>query len=156
MKANRKLIATLASTALLTASTLALFAQRPDSSNWVEQRVAKRVVARIESKLNLTEDQKVQVKSVLQSEKPAILALAAQAGQEREELAALPAFDDAQVRAISEKYNSTNISILVERTKLRLQLRAVLNDSQRRQLDTLRARIGANAGERLSNFIDLI
>jgi Spy/CpxP family protein refolding chaperone len=130
--------------------------QTSDSSRWIEQRVMKRIVSRVEGRLNMTASQREQAKVILQGEQPTIVALAAQGRLERDELLQMQTFDDVRVRAMAQRYASTNTDVLVERAKVRMKLRAVLNDTQRQQLDTMRAKIGAHFEERLGDFIDAI
>ena len=158
MKMNRLIVISLASLAVVgsTAFAASTASQPDDSSRWIEQRVAKRVVSRIEGRLNMTAAQRKQVKSILQQEQPAIVALAQRGKQERDELARMQSFDDTQVRELAQRYAATNTDILVERAKVRLELRAVLTDAQRQQVDTLRAKVGSRFEERLRSFIDAI
>jgi len=158
MKMNRLIVLSLASLAVVgsTAFAASTAAQPDDSSRWIEQRVAKRVVSRIEGKLNMTAAQREQVKSILQQEQPVIVALAQRGKQERDELAQMQSFEDTQVRELAQRYAGTNTDILVERAKVRMELRAVLNDAQKRQVDTLRAKVGNRFAERLDTFIDAI
>jgi len=141
--------------ATLMMSALAM-AQQDDSRGWIEKRVTKRAVERIEGRLNLTADQREQVRTILRAEEPKMLELAASARQEREEMSAMSSFDADEVREIAAKYAATNGDILVERTKVRLELRAVLNDAQRKQIEAMRARRGGQAGERLKELIGVM
>ena len=141
--------------ATLMMSALAV-AQQDDSRGWIEKRVMKRAVERIEGRLNLTADQREQVRTILRAEEPKMLELAASARQEREEMSAMSSFDADEVREIAAKYAATNGDILVERTKVRLELRAVLNDAQRKQIEAMRARRGGQAGERLKELIGVM
>ena len=141
--------------ATLMMSALAV-AQQDDSRGWIEKRVTKRAVERIEGRLNLTADQREQVRTILRAEEPKMLELAASARQEREEMSAMSSFDADEVREIAAKYAATNGDILVERTKVRLELRAVLNDAQRKQIEAMRARRGGQAGERLKELIGVM
>jgi Spy/CpxP family protein refolding chaperone len=154
MKKNTVLVTSVALLAFVATSAFALAQQ--DDSAWIEQRVAKRIVSRIEGKLNLTVQQREQAKSILKNEEPTILALAGQAKQERAQLAAMQSFDGGQVREIAQQYATTNTDILVERTKVRLEVRAILNDAQRQQLDQMRARVGAHLSDRIDTLIDAI
>ena len=149
-------VAVLCAMTMLCRTALAAVGSSQDTSGWVEHRVAKRVIARIEARLNLTDQQREQAKTILKTEEPAILALAQSARQEREEMAAMSTFDQTQAEAVAQKYGATNAAIVVERAKVRLELRAVLNDAQRQQLEQLRARFGSHADERFGELIDLL
>ena len=156
MAKNQKSLIACVSTVLITASAMGAVAQQSDSSNWIQQRVAQRIVTRMEEKLKLTPQQREQAKAILQDEKPAILALAERSRQERNELDTMPQFNEAQAHAIAQKYTATNVDALVERTRVRMELRAILNDQQRRQLDQMRNRFSSHADERLGHLIDLL
>jgi Spy/CpxP family protein refolding chaperone len=131
-------------------------AQQDDSSRWIEQRVAKRIVSRIEARLNMTIEQREQVKAVLKAEEPTILALAERGKIERDELVQMQTFDEPQVHDVARRYAATNTDILVERAKVRMELLAVLNDAQRQQLEAMRAKLGAHFAERLDSLLDAI
>jgi Spy/CpxP family protein refolding chaperone len=158
MKMNRLIAISLASLAIVgsTAFAASTAAQPDNSARWIEQRVAKRVAARIEGRLKMTDAQREHMKSSLQQEQPAMVALAQRGKQERDELAQMNTFDDVQVRELAQRYAATDTDILVERAKVRMELRAVLNDAQRQQVDTLRAKVGERFEERLGSLIDAI
>lgn len=126
----------------------------PDTA--FQMRVTRLVVAHVERRLNLTADQREQARSILKSEQPTLSALSERARQERDELTAMQSFDEQQVRSVAQRYAATTADILVEHAKLRLELRAILNDGQRKQLDTLRARFGNHFDDRLNGLIDAI
>ena len=85
---NTHLLPVALTLAALATSTFAL--SQPEDSRLGEGRVAHRVIARIETKLNITSDQRTQIKAILKTEEPTILALAAQAKEEREAITAIP------------------------------------------------------------------
>ena len=145
----------LASTAFAAQAALQPAGATPARQSF-RQQIARRVAARLEARMHITPTQREQAKSILASEKPTILALAQRARQEREELSGLSSFNESQVRDIAGKCAATNTEILVERTKVRLELRAILDDAQRRQLDTLRSRAGTNLSEHLDTLGDAI
>jgi Spy/CpxP family protein refolding chaperone len=121
-----------------------------------QQAIVRRMIARLEARLNITSEQRAQMKAILKAEEPTILALAAQAKQEREAMTALPAYNEAEVRAIAQEYAVTNTNIVVERAKVRLELRAVLTEQQLQQLEELKASLGGRLEERLDTLIGQI
>jgi Spy/CpxP family protein refolding chaperone len=149
---------------LTLAASLAVLAPMPvaftqsGGSHGPEPMMVKRMIARVEAKLNITSEQAAQIKAILKAEEPTIIALADQAKAERSAMTALPAYNDVEVRDIAQKYAATNTNIVVERAKLRLELRGVLTPQQLEQLEKLESRITANRmdgqfGERLDMVI---
>ena len=151
MKKNR-MVLFVAGAAVLATSAIGL--AQSEGSQWTEHRFAKRVIAGIEARLNVTEAQREEAKAILKTEEPTIIALAAQAKQEREAITALPAYNQAEVAEIAQKYSATNTAIIVERAKVRLQLRAILTPAQLEQLEKFKALNDDKFDERLDMVID--
>ncbi|ADW71066.1 Spy/CpxP family protein refolding chaperone [Granulicella tundricola] len=154
MKNLRLTLITAASLAVLATSAFAF--SQSESSRGSQPRMIRRVIARFESRLNITTAQREQVKAILKTEEPTILALAAQAKQEREAMTALPTYNEAQVREVAQQYAATNTNILVERTKVRLELRAVLTPQQLQQLEQFKSTFGAGSGDRVGDRLDMV
>jgi Spy/CpxP family protein refolding chaperone len=154
MKYTRRFLTITATLTVVAASAFA-FAQS-EGPTWNEQGIARRIIARVESRLNITSDQRSQVKAILKAEEPTILALAAQAKEEREAITALPAYNESEVRAVAQKYAATNTNIVVERAKIRLELRAVLTEQQLQQLEQFQADRAGHLEERLDSLIGQI
>jgi Spy/CpxP family protein refolding chaperone len=145
MKNNRILLVFAATLTVFVTSAIAI--AQPRGSRWSEQRVTRRVIARMEARLNITSDQRAQVKAILKAEEPTLVALAAQSKEERVAMAALPAYDEAAVRQVAQKYATTNTDILVERAKLRLELRAILTQEQLQKLEELKSKADGRLAE---------
>ncbi len=139
---------------LLIAVATAASAQTTPTTPAADTPTLARFPRLVEYRLNLTDAQRVQVKSIIQQERPAIQQLAAQLKTEHAELIAMPAFDEAQTRAFVAKYADVNTALVVERIKLRTQLRAILTPAQQQKLDQLRARFGAQFDQRLLTLGD--
>jgi protein CpxP len=148
MKTHRLL---LASFALIATSAFA--ANRTQAHRGL---LAELIATRIEARLNLTSTQREQVKTILKAEQPTITSLAARAAEEREDLTRSETFDEARIRTLAQSYAATNADILVERVKVRTELRAILTDAQRQQLDELRTRAGGHFEERFNAFVDAL
>ena len=118
--------------------------------------MAQRVIGRFEARLNLTSAQREQAKAILKTEEPTILALAAEAKLERDAMTALPAYNEAEVREIAAKYAATNTDIVVEKAKVRLELRAILTPAQLEQLDALKGKADGRFADRLDSVIDAL
>jgi Spy/CpxP family protein refolding chaperone len=151
MKTNRLLLTAVATLTVLATSAFA-FAQS-EVSHENEQRLMRRVIARVGARLNITSEQRLQVKAILKAEEPTVVALEAQAKQEREAMTALPAYNEAEVRDIAQKYAATNTDIVVERAKIRLELRAVLTEQQIQRIEQFQSKRGGHFEERLDSVI---
>jgi Spy/CpxP family protein refolding chaperone len=92
---------------------------------------------RIAEKLNLTDDQKSQIKTILSGEKDTLKTLLIQLHAARKNMhAAIQASDanETSVRAASAKVASIEADLAVERMKLYGKIAPVLTDEQRRQI----------------------
>ena len=114
------------------------------------------ILQRIAGKLNLTDDQKSQIKTILRDDKDALTTLLGQLHDARKNLRATIQSVDANetsVRAASAKVASAEADLAVERMKLYGKIAPVLTDEQRQKIsefaqraddfaDSLIARIG--------------
>ena len=122
--------------------------------------VRPRMLQRIGEKLNLTGDQKAQIKSIFRSERDTLAPLLAALHEARENLrAAIRASDanETSVRAASAKVAAAEADLAVERMKLYGKIAPILTDEQKQQLaemqqraddfvDNVIARIGSGLG----------
>ena len=95
------------------------------------------ILQRIAKKLNLTDDQKSQIKAVLGGEKDTLKSLFGQLHDARKNLrAAIHAGDanETAVRAASAKVASVEADLAVERMKLYGKIAPILTDQQRRKI----------------------
>jgi Spy/CpxP family protein refolding chaperone len=138
-------------TLLLTAAGVTATASAQDTP---PTRDGGRVIHRIEARLNVTPEQIVQVKAILQQEKPTLQSIHVQLAAEHAELAKLTTFNEAQTAAIVAKYADANTAAIIEREKLRVELTAILTPAQQQKLDQLRARFGEAIDERLQTLGD--
>ncbi len=118
------------------------------------------LLQRLAAKLNLTAEQKAQIKSVLSGEKDTLAPLLGQLHEARTNLrAAIRASDanETSVRAASAKVASAEADLAVERMKLYGKIAPILTEAQRQQLsemqqradefvDNIIARIGSGLG----------
>jgi protein CpxP len=125
-----------------------------DKDCWMQRRVSQMFVHRIESQLNLTEAQRIQIKTILQTEKPAILALAERVRQERAQLASRQTFDEAYVRSFAQQHESTMEDALVEQEKVRTEILQVLTPEQQQKAEQIREDIRSRFFERLTTIGD--
>jgi Spy/CpxP family protein refolding chaperone len=119
------------------------------------QRCATGIVIRhIERQLNITTDQRTQIKAILEQEKPTIQTLAARVQEQNAELAQMPYFNEAEVRAFARQHVATMEDVLVEREKVRVEVLQVLNPEQRQKLQHIRKTRTAEFAQQLSTLGD--
>jgi protein CpxP len=137
------------STVLSLAFSTAAFAQdAPNSTRAIP------ALHRIEQRLHVTDEQRAQIKTILEQERPTLTQLHTQREAERAEMAQLATFDEAHVRAIAARYAQTETDALVEREKLRSGLFAVLTPAQQLRIQKLRSRLRAAIDARLTTAGD--
>ena len=125
-----------------------------DQDGWMQQRVSGLFIHRVEQELNLTDAQRMQIKTILQTEKPAILALAERARQERMQLASRRTFDEAYVRSFARQHESTVEDAMVEREKVRTEITQVLTPEQQQKAEQIRENLRSRFFERLTTIGD--
>jgi protein CpxP len=109
----------------------------------------ERISRRIAEKLNLTDDQKAQIKAVLSGEKDTLMPLLGQLHDARKSLrAAIHASDanETSVRAAAARVAAVEGDLAVERMKMYGKIASILTDEQRRQI--------ADFEQRADNFAD--
>ena len=102
-----------------------------------------RFFQRIAQRLNLTDDQKAQIKTILQAERNTLKPLLGQLHTARENLRAAIRAGDANetaVRAASAQVAAVAADLAVERMKIYGKIAPILTDEQRRQISDLRQR----------------
>jgi len=156
MKTNKWLTLTLAALlnfgGLITTPALAADTNAPAHGRFF-QRIAHR--------LNLTDDQKAQIKVILRSEKDTLKPLLGQLHTARQNLrAAIQAGDanETTVRAASAKVAAAEADLAVERMKIYGKIAPILTEAQRQQLSELQQRADdfadlaiARVGDRLGD-----
>ena len=108
-----------------------------------------RIAQRLAEKLNLTDDQKAQIKSVLRGEKDTLLPLLGRLHDARKALrAAIHAGDanETSVRAAAAKVAAVEGDLAVERMKIYGKIAPILTDEQRQKI--------ADYEQRADNFVD--
>jgi Spy/CpxP family protein refolding chaperone len=115
---------------VVAASASAMGAQ----DGWFQKRATAMVVHRIERQLEITDEQREQIRGILNQEKPKITSLAAQLREENIELSGQSTFDEFAIRRIVQQHDTTRTNALVEREKVRFEVLAVLTAKQRTTL----------------------
>ncbi len=108
-----------------------------------------RILQRIAKKLNLTDDQRSQVKTVLVADKDTLKSLFGQLHDARTNLrAAIHASDanESAVRAASAKVAGVEADLAVERMKLYGKIAPILTDEQRRKIAGFEQRLDRKVG----------
>jgi Spy/CpxP family protein refolding chaperone len=121
--------------AMLAVSLIAARTQPADDSATTPLR--GQILKRIAEKLNLTGDQKAQIKTILAAEKDTLKSLLGQLHDARKNLRAAIQSGDANetsVRAASAKVAGVESDLAVERMKLFGKISPLLTDEQRRQI----------------------
>jgi|SRR5579862_5358822 len=132
MKTNKWITLTVATAlnvvGLMTTPSLAADANAPAHGRFFQ---------RIGERLNLTDDQKAQIKTILRGEKDTLKPLVQQLHAARVNLrAAIQAGDanETAVRAASAKVAAVEADLAVERMKIFAKIAPILTDAQRQQL----------------------
>ena len=121
----------------------------------------ERIPQRLAEKLNLTDDQKAQIKTVLSGEKDTLVPLLGQLHDARKALrAAIHASDatEAAVRVAAARVAAVEADLAVERMKIYGKIAPILTDEQRQKIadfeqradsfvDSVIARIGERLGD---------
>jgi Spy/CpxP family protein refolding chaperone len=102
------------------------------------------ILQRLAKKLNLTDDQKTQIKAILMAEQGTLAGLFGQLHEARQNLRAAIRASDANettVRAASAKVATAEADLAVERMKLYGKIAPILTDEQRRKIADFEQRI---------------
>jgi len=109
-------------------------------------------VRHIMSELNITDQQRDQIKEILKEEKPNIQALVQRGEAEREELHAMNSFDEAKVRSVAESNSALYVDAIVERERVRAKIFAVLTPEQRTKVNNMIGEWHQHVQERLETL----
>jgi Spy/CpxP family protein refolding chaperone len=122
------------------------------SARWLQQHRSHFLAQHIAHDLNLTDDQKAQIKTVLINERPTIQALMKKFEQQNDQLRSKPAFDEAYVRTVAQQQSSSYTDAIVEREKIRAQIMQILTPDQQQKLAALGAEFRSAIEDRLANL----
>ena len=106
----------------------------------------------LSQKLNLTDDQKTQVKAIMQKEHPAMKPLFAQEHQIDVQLRQFVEgnFDEAKVQALAQQKAQIQAQLTVAETRIHNQMYQLLTPDQQSQLKQLEAKHEARRQERMN------
>ena len=105
-------------------------------------------------KLNLSDDQKAQVKQIFQNEKPALKPLMQQEMQARMQMMQLVAsgnFDQAKAAAVASQEAQTHVAMEVEHAKIGAQIYQLLNSDQKAKVADMIAKHQQRMEQHLQN-----
>ena len=94
--------------------------------------------------LNLTDEQKAQVKQIMESSKTTVQPLREQMKANRQKLAQLSEngnFDAAQVQAIAAQQGNLSAQLIVEKEKVKAQMFQILTDEQKAKAAEMKAQM---------------
>jgi len=140
--------------ALMLAALVPAIAQQRNA--WMQNRHGGFLVQHIINDLQLTPDQRSQIKAILQQERPAIVAIMQKSEQAHAQLRAQKSFDEAFVRSVAQQQAGTMSDALVEREKIRAEILAVLNPQQQQTFERLTTELRSAMTERLANLGDAL
>jgi periplasmic protein CpxP/Spy len=136
------------------AALVAYGAAQQNENGRLRERFSGLMIRGVESDLGITDAQREQIKAILRTEQPTIQSLAAQVHDEELQLRAQPDFDEAYVRAFAKQHESTMEDALVERQRVRSEIRAVLTPEQREKADQMRSMFYSRFTDRLATLGD--
>ena len=140
----------LAAGALVLVGVIAAAAQQAGSFRRMHAR--NFWVRHVMAELNITDQQREQIRQILKDERPAIQQLMQRGAQQRQDLRALGSFDEAKVRSVAESNSALYVDAIVEREKVRTKIFAVLTPEQRTKVNTMLDEWHASVQERVETL----
>lgn len=123
-------------------------------SGWLQKRRGNLFVQHIVNDLNLTTDQRAQIKTILQRERPAIVAILQKSEKANAQLRAQGSFNETYVRSIAQQEAGNMAEGIVEREKIRAEVLGVLTPEQQRKFDQLAGEFRSAVQDRITNLGD--
>jgi len=99
--------------------------------------------------LDLTVDQKAQVKAIWEKEKPTMQPLMQQMRQNHESMKALEAggtFDEAKTRALATQNSQTMVELQVEHARIKSEIMQILTPEQKAKMEQIEAQHQSHMG----------
>jgi len=140
-------------TALLALSVLvpAVAQQR---GGWLQKRRTNFFVQHIVNDLDLSNGQRAQIKTILQTEQPKVQALLKMSQQANQQLRSKGSFDEDFVRSIAQQQAGNMTEAIVEREKIRAQIMAVLAPNQQQKFNELASEFRTAIEDRIATLGD--
>jgi protein CpxP len=102
--------------------------------------------------LDLTDEQKTQMKDIMTKEKPTIQPLMQQVAQNRQQMRQLESagtFDETKVRSLATQHSQTMAELMVQKARIKSELMQVLTPDQKTKMAAFEARKEARLQRRL-------
>lgn len=109
---------------------------KQDDENGLRGKFIRRILNRIADRLNLTEQQRAEIRQILEEAKPRVQPLLLEAKathQQIKELGRDGVYNEAKVQELAARQANTIRQLIVEKEKVKAQIFAVLNEEQRAQ-----------------------
>lgn len=110
------------------------------------------LIRHIMHELNLSTDQRAEIKQILLEERLALQELTRKVQQQRSELRSMTNFDEEKVRSIAQASSATYVDLVVERERVRSKIFAVLTLEQQKKVDQLGDEFRQGMQERLAHL----
>lgn len=124
----------------------ALFGQDEAAPGHGHGRVVGYILAHVARELNLSEQQKTEIKAIFTAERPVVAPLLKQLFDNHQEMRAATAqgrFDEAQVRAIATRQAQLVTELIVAKERVKSKVYQVLTPEQRAKAEQLHDRLAA-------------
>ena len=112
---------------------------------------------RIAKELNLTDEQKTQIKQIMEAEKSKVQPIFESLKENRQKMEALTAdgnFDEAKVKQLADEQGSLTSLLIVEKERVKSQIFQILTTEQREKAKALKAKFEEKMKERMKNRKD--
>lgn len=104
----------------------------------------QRMMKRLGAYLDLTEEQKTQIKTIIETERPKVQPIAVRTLATRKallEATGAGQFDESQVKLLADQQGKNLAALIVEKERVKSQIYTVLTPEQREKVEQLRNRI---------------
>lgn len=121
-------------------------------ANLENHPIVRRILNRIADRLDLTDEQKSQIRQIFQDARPRVQPLVQQAIATRHDLQEATAngtFNEAQVRVLAERQGRTVGQLIVEKERVKTQIYNVLTPEQRQKVEQMKDRFEQRLRERV-------
>lgn len=137
----KKLVVAFLAIALVTIGTIFVFAQKGEGKKFGRDFGHRGGFERIAKKLNLSDEQKEQVKQILETSKTKVQPVLENMKSIHQQLDAATAdgqFDEAQVQALATQQANIMAQMIVEKERTKAQIFAILTPEQQAQAKQLK------------------
>jgi len=132
------------------ASVDAMFAL--DNKGKGDHPFIRRILNRIADRLDLTDEQRAQIRQILEKERPVVQPLLEDAKATRQQILAATAngtFNEEQITALANHQAQNMAKLIVERERVKTQIYQVLTPEQRKKVEEMKERFEQRIRERV-------